>query len=172
MKNISKYIFEKLNSELNINVLDVFKIKTGEVMDSNFLKVNYSISGDLAQKLYDVYNSDDIDVIEGDIIEKSIDENEFGDFLNNLDSYSKKNITDSFIQEVLANDPNNPDVSPLGNNVELDQKDINLVRTLQKVLDIKRAKLVKIVENPELQNKFGIIVSYKKSINKYIEKIG
>lgn len=170
IKQLQVYITEKLQ-DYQISIDDILKIKNGGAQSPDFLKANYHISNTESQRLYKIFSSDDIDIIEGSNIEKYLGDEKYNIFVKKLDELSKKNIKYSYIEYIKNNDPNNQNNSPFDNNIEVSETDLILYDILLKFCNINKISYVKILPSNSLENKFFIIVSYKESKNKYITNI-
>lgn len=170
IKQLSVYITEKLQ-DYKININDILKIKNGGAQSSDFLKVNYHLTTNQADSLFNIYNTDSIEVIDSDIVKKIISEEDYEKFNKNLDKYVNLIINSDFLKHIHDNDPNNSDVDPFKKGDEISEENQLLYNILKKTIDIDKVSLVRIIENTENDIDFFIVVSYKENKNKYIENI-
>lgn len=172
IKQLSVYITEKLQ-DYKINVNDILKIKNGGTQSSDFLKVNYHLTTNQADSLFNIYSTDSIEVIDSDIVKKIISDEDYEKFNKNLDKYVNLTINSDFLKHIHNNNPNNPDVDPFkkGEGGEISEENQLLYDVLEKNIDIDKVSLVRIIENTENNFDFFIIVSYKENKNKYIENV-
>ena len=170
IKQLSVYITEKLQ-DYKININDILKIKNGGAQSSDFLKVNYHLTSNQSDRLFDIYSTDSIEVIDSDIVKKIISDEDYEKFNKNLDKYVNLIINSDFLKHIHNNNPNNPDVDPFKKGEEISEENQLLYDVLKKNIDIDKVSLVRIIENTENSFDFFIIVSYKENKNKYIENV-